>query len=100
MDLKLIDAFCQISLDNIDIALKAVDKLVRNKEENTTYFEDVQSTLCSTTCSKRSIYSIFEEMKLIELIKYDEEVDSKFYRIIDEKALKSVKSYIITKYSN
>ncbi len=100
MNLRLLDKFCEGSEENFLLALTAIDKLIKNKNEGTTYYDDVQSTLCSSACSKRSIYSIFEELKLIDLIKYDEEADSKYYQIIDENELLSVKTYLLAKHIN
>ncbi len=83
--------------NGVEIAIKAVAKLLRNKKAG----EDTQgdeSTLCSSTCSKRGIYEIYTMLKLVELVHYDVENNAKFFKVIDEDGLLKIEKEIKEKY--
>ncbi len=83
--------------NGVEISIKAVDKLIRNKNEETKV-DGEQATLCSSTCSKRGIYEIYASLGLIKLVKYDVDENSKYFQIVDEDSLKNLKEQIIENY--
>ncbi len=75
------------------VAIKAIDKLIRNRDaEQGTYVD--KSTLCSSTCSKRSIYEIYTSIGLIRLVKYVPETNDKYFEVIDYDGLLELKEEI------
>lgn len=92
---KELQEFLEKDENNIKIAIDAIDKLLRNLIET----KDDETTLCSSTCSKRSVYEIYASMKLIELVKYDEENNAKYFKVVNKEALLDIKERINSRYN-
>ncbi len=94
---KELETYLNEHENGVEVAIKAVAKLLRNKKAG----EETQgelSTLCSATCSKRGVYEIYTMMNLIKLVRYDQEINAKYFEVIDENGLLEVEKEIKERY--
>ncbi len=94
---KELETYLNEHENGVEVAIKAVAKLLRNKKAG----EETQgelSTLCSVTCSKRGVYEIYTMMNLIKLVRYDQEINAKYFEVIDENGLLEVEKEIKERY--
>ncbi len=75
------------------VAIKAIDKLIRNLKNGERTLDD-KATQCSSTCSKRDIYEIYTSLGLLRMTKFVEETNDKYFEVVDLNGLLEIKEEI------